>query len=223
MTLGVSIMAHPERNGLVADLAAKLPSNTPIVWDVNSVVWWTGRRAWVEGIDSNTTHWLVLQDDAAICQDLLPTVEAALQYVPPDSPLSLYVGTTRPDKMRVQGLVDDTTDQTSFLVMNRINWGVGVVIPTPQIQPMIEYCENRGIEARTPYDGQISKWFEFNGVPVYYTWPSLVDHRNTPSVFQGRDSSNRHAHKFIGENVSGLDIDWSGDVVSAHLQRKGQP
>jgi hypothetical protein len=44
------------------------------------------------------------------------------------------------------------------------------------------------------------------------TWPSLVDHRDVPSLVG--HGGGRYAHKFIGENASALDIDWSKPSVT---------
>ena len=223
LKLGVSIMAHPKRNDFIADLAKKLPANTPIIWDTDGAVWLTGKRAWEKGINSNTTHWLVLQDDAILCRDLIDGVENALKYIHPQSPLSLYMGKTRPSKNRVLQLARAATPNTSFIRMNRLNWGVGVAIPTTQIHDALAYCEKRGpVTQTTRYDLLLSRYFEFYRIPVWYTWPSLIDHRKTQSVLN-HEFADRQAHQFIGSESSALDIDWSGDVINFPLGPKLNP
>jgi hypothetical protein len=154
---------------------------------------------------------MVVQDDALVSRHLIPAVEAALGYVNPPSPLSLYLGRARPFADFVQSLVNQTTTETSFITTYRINWGVGLVIPTVQIPAMIDYCDKR---SDVMYDRRLSKWFQFNKTSIWHTWPSLVDHRNGPSLNNHNSIEDRTAHNFLGTDKSALDLDWSGNVVS---------
>ena len=65
----------------------------------------------------------------------------------------------------------------SWLVMRRIIWGPGIVLPTFLIRKVLMQGDKYRI---SNYDLRLSKWFERNAVPVYYTFPSLVNHRNGP-------------------------------------------
>lgn len=225
MKLGFCVMAHPDRADMACLLARHLPPSTTFIWDTDNTVWNTGKRAWLEGVGSETTHWVVIQDDAVLSLNLEAALQKALPYVNPQSPVSLYLGNTRPYKVHVDALVAKAKSfptPISWITMNRTNWGVGLVVPTVQIPHMIEYCEGRGVVSRrTPYDGLLSKWFEFNKIPVYYTWPSLVDHRRGPSILHSE--INRRAHWFIGEEKSGVDVDWSGRIVSVPQYSRQKP
>jgi len=51
-------------------------------------------------------------------------------------------------------------------------WGVGILIPSSHIEPMLEFVDDR----TEPYDTRIGIFYQRNRLPVYYTMPSLVDH-----------------------------------------------
>lgn len=202
-------MAHPRRSPFIPELESALDRPATVVWDDGSNSrWGTGRRALL-AYDPTATHHLVLQDDAVIPRDLVAGVEAALQHAPQDVPVCLYVGKVRPYREMVTEYVGRARG-ASWLVMDRLNWGVAVVLPTSMIDGLVAYCDQGSIPN---YDSRMSKWFEANNIPVWYPWPSLVDHRESPSLVPGRGHSGRVAHQFIGANTSALAIDYSGQVL----------
>lgn len=207
--VSVAIMAHPRRAAFIPELEAALDRPTTVVWDDGSNSrWGTGRRALL-AYDPDATHHLVLQDDAVIPRDLVAGLEAALAHAPQDVPVCLYVGKVRPYREMVTEYVNRARD-TSWLVMDRINWGVAIVFPTRIIDDLVAHCDTQTIPN---YDTRMSKWFEAKHIPVWYPWPSLVDHRESPSLVPGRGHAGRVAHRFIGADASALDIDYSGQVL----------
>lgn len=206
--ISTAIMAHPKRAEYIPGLLEALGPGVEVVWDEHNDRWDTGRRSLL-AYDPAASHHLVVQDDAIVCADLVAGLEAGLERVPDGSPVGLYVGSVRPWKARIQQLVD-SADGASWVTMSRLLWGVGVVVPTDQIPDMVEFCDRRHHEAN--YDLRLAKWFMFRGVRTWYTWPSLVEHRDGPSLVYGRNGG-RHAHRFLGADRSALNIDWSGPVV----------
>jgi hypothetical protein len=207
--VSVAIMAHPRRSGFIPELQAALDRPATVAWDDGSNSrWGTGRRALL-AYDPAASHHLVLQDDSVIPRDLVAGLEAALQHAPEDVPVCLYVGKVRPYREMVTEYVRRARD-ASWLVMDRINWGVALVFPTSIIDELVAYCDTQTIPN---YDSRMSKWFEAKRIPVWYPFPSLVDHRESPSLVPGRGHSGRVAHRFIGADASALDIDYSGQVL----------
>lgn len=204
-------MAHPARKAFIPPLLDKLDRPAEVVWDAgDNDRWSTGRRAWLAA-DRTASHGLVVQDDAIIPRDLVAGIEKALEHVPAKSPLCLYAGRVRPFRQLVQHMVDQTSGDTSWLTMNELHWGVGIVLPTELIGPCIAWGDTR---PEIPnYDRRIGRWLQHQGLTVYYPWPSLVDHRDSPSLVPGRGSSGRRAHRFIGADASALDQRWDGTVV----------
>jgi hypothetical protein len=77
---------------------------------------------------------------------------------------------------------------------------------------MVVWCDRRTDVAN--YDKRISRWCQSLGLTVYYPWPSLVDHRESPSLVPGRVGKGRRAHLFVGAEASALDQRYDGKVVS---------
>lgn len=212
-SVGVAIMAHRRRERFVPDLLAALDRPAEVVWDERNDRWHTGRRAMLAYRNHpGHTHWMVVQDDAIVCRDLAAGVEQALEHVPAKSPLCLYVGRVRPFREHVHRLVGRAGPGVSWLAMNNMNWGVGIVMPVELIEPCITWGDRRGDIAN--YDKRIGRWLQHQGITVYYPWPSLVDHRDSPSLVPGRGSAGRRAHRFIGADVSALDQRWDGRLLS---------
>lgn len=208
--VSVAIMAHPRRADFVPELEAALDRPATVVWDDGSNSrWGTGRRALL-AYDPAATHHLVVQDDAVIPRDLVAGVETALQHAPQDVPLCLYVGRVRPYREMVTEYVGRAAEGASWLVMDRLNWGVAVVLPVSLIEAMVAACDTQSIPN---YDSRMSAFFEDKGIEVWYPWPSPVNHRESPSLVPGRVGAGRVAHRFIGATTSALDIDYSGAVL----------
>lgn len=208
-TLSVAIMAHPKRAEFIPELEAALDRPAKVIWDEKNDRWDTGRRAMLAYDPAADAH-LVVQDDAIVARDLVAGLEQALGHVPDRSPLCAYIGTVRPWPTAVAQLVKATREDTSWIVMRQLNWGVAVAVPVPLIDEMIAWCDRRPDVAN--YDKRMSRWFEHQRLDVWYPWPSLVDHRDSPSLVPGRHGG-RHAHRFIGADASALEQRWDGDVM----------
>lgn len=207
--ISVAIMAHPARAEYVEELQGRLDRPAKVVWDERQDRWDTGRRSML-AYDPSASHHLVVQDDAVIPRDFVAGVEAALAHAPQDVPLCLYVGRVRPYRALVNKYVALAEGKASWLVMDQLVWGVAIVMPTKFIEPMVAWCDGQHIPN---YDTRMSRWLEYQQIRTWYPWPSLVDHRESPSLVPGRGHAGRIAHRFIGADASALDIDYSGAVL----------
>lgn len=203
ISLSVAIMAHPSRAVLVSDLLAKVDG--PVVWDEAGHPWDTGRRAMLA--HGNGTHHLVLQDDAVVCRDLIPGLEKALAAVPMDVPISLYTGRKRPNGPLVARMVKEAERRKApWLVLKKLLWGVGIVLPVPVIEAAVKRGDDQRIFS---YDSRLQRFFLERQSDVWYSVPSLVEHRDVPSLFPNRTGTGRTAHSFLGEHRSALEVDWT--------------
>lgn len=211
--LGASLMAHQSRAHLVPELLDRTGIPAELVsWDRRSDRWDTGRRAFEMGIDSGTTHWMVLQDDAVVCRDLIPGLQVALDHVPTDAIACPYVGTRRPLTEKVTAAVNQADAvNASWIVLQTLNWGVAIIVPTATIGDMLTWCDKLTIPN---YDKRVGQYYwRVHNWPCWYTHPSLVDHRDVPSL--AGHGPDRRAHRFAGEDVSALDLPWDGERVMA--------
>lgn len=206
-TLSVAVMAHPSRTEMVVDLLGRLDRPAPVVWDRINDRHDTGIRS-MEAFDPACTHHLVVQDDVVPCVDLIAGAERALRHVPQDVPVSLYLGRVKPFGKAVEN-VTRRADDASWITMEGVYWGPAIIVPTSTIEAMSKWFRGSNV---TNYDRRLSKWFQLTHRRTSYTWPSLVEHRGEESLIR-RSKAIRNAHRFIGADASGLDVDWSGPVA----------
>lgn len=205
--VSTAIMAHPRRKKFVDELVKDLDRDVEVVWDRYNNRWDTGSRALLS-YDSNATHHLVVQDDALVCRDLCAGMEEALgrlSSIKKPTPLGLYMGR----RFRKQCRMYDTSTVSWFTMP--LYWGVAIVLPVELIDKAVQWGNRHpGI---SNYDLRISEYLKSRQVPVWHPWPSMVDHRLSPSLVPGRGVRGRYAAQFLGRDASALDHDWSGKVV----------
>lgn len=209
MKISIAIMAHPSRKNAATALSLELgqyPFAAPqIIWDEVNEEWHTGKRALQYGIGKADWH-VVIQDDAILTPDFYRNLERAIFALRQQTLISLYTGTARPIPGRVAGAVRKSPDG-SFLRFPQLMWGVGIVLPSSHIAPLLEFVEDIELQ----YDNKIGEFYCRQGLPVYYTVPSLVDHDDdTDSLLPGHgraiDAEPRKAHRLAG----GL-IEWTNE------------
>jgi hypothetical protein len=136
-----------------------------------------GDWAWREH-DRDSDWALTLQDDAQPVDDLLNHVAAALEHAPRTA-VSLYVGTGRPKQPAVEAAVHTATATgAAWLEHPTLLWGVAVAMPTDHITPFLTWARTNHL----PYDKRIGAYWQRARIPVRYTWPSLVDHADGPTL-----------------------------------------
>lgn len=210
MKISIAIMAHPDRTVQAVALYNKIvqfPFVEPhIIWDQQNSEWHTGRRALAYGIGKADVH-VVLQDDAIINEYFFTNLEKALKAAPLRTCVSLYTGTVRPFNDRVTKAVEKAKN-ASWLQGYLLFWGVGIVIPSEHLEPLLEFCDSE----TDPYDTRIGLFYFRNTIPVLYTNPSLVDHDDDiGTLIEGRDDLPQG--KRVARNMIDRDIDWNSEIV----------
>lgn len=208
MKISVAIAAHPKREQLVEELLDRLDTQPVIVWDTEDDIWDTHKRAWESGLGSTSNYYLVIQDDALPCLNLIQGMEQALPHVP-IGPVSLYFGNARNHPKVARAALNADTQQASWIISSGFWWGVAAMLPVGMISEMLAFCSPR----RETYDRRLSIWTEHNQLPVYYPWPSMVDHIDEPSLAHVGRRPGRKAYKFVGEYYSALAFDGSRGIV----------
>lgn len=206
--LSVAVMAHPTREAFVDELMPSLPG-AQVVWDEKNDRWDTGRRSML-AYDPTADWHLVVQDDALLCRDFLPGVEAALEHVP-SNPVAFYAGRVRPHAARVVKLIRNArATGNPWVVMPGPWWGVAVAVRTEQIDAMVAWGDEH---PEIPnYDRRMAEHFERDDVACYYSVPSLVNHRvgpDNPSLVPGRSGAQGRVAYYFAAGESPLDVDWS--------------
>lgn len=174
MNISLAIMAHPDRRAAAEALLDQLSEypfvEAAVIYDQINEEWHTGKRALRQGIGKGEWH-VVIQDDAILTPRFYQNIKGAVVALNERALISLYTGTARPIPDRVKSAVGKTRDG-SWLAFHQLMWGVGIVMPTDHIKPMLEFVEDIDLQ----YDNKIGEFYARNGLLVYYTVPSLVDH-----------------------------------------------
>jgi hypothetical protein len=211
MKISAAIMAHPDRAESVAALLDALDRPVPVYWDPagppsgnGDRVWSVAREAW-RMADPAAGYHVLIQDDAVPCRDFLTGLERALEHVEPGALVCPYLGQGRNVPAR-WGQMARRADDTgaAWVRSGKLMWGVCLAAPVDILPEMIEWADRK---ARMPDDMRVGRWFERAGRDVWYTWPSLVDHRTGPSLTKHRAAERVARRHHPG---SALELNWSG-------------
>lgn len=218
-SLSASVMAHPTRTRYVDQLLDQLDRPVPVSWDLGGPPSPDRERRWANGVQAwrmaDGSDWhLVLQDDVTVCRDLLGGLERALERVPDHIGIvQPYVGKNRPLGSHFITLAGRAEKEGASWIQHRsMCWGVAIAVRTPSIEAMIEWASLR---KTLTYDTRLGRYYrDVLGQPTWYTWPSLVDHRDIPSLVG--HGVGRTAHKpYSG---SALELSWDGPLIEDQVR-----
>lgn len=134
--------------------------------------WANHRRAWMWCATQPEPWSLVLQDDAVPVPAMVETLTDGLTHLPSEGLVSLYLGTGYPGRWQTRiARATSGAGAASWLQSAHLLHGVAVAAPTAWVAGMVAPTS-----VSHPYDEQLSRWCRDNHRPVFYTWPSLVDH-----------------------------------------------
>lgn len=218
MIISVAIMAHHSREERANELKESLLHqgfcHVDLCIDRSEVP--SRKNEWVNGAKSLASHcrseWhIVIQDDAIISNNFRKNVVTAIKNIPSRSIISLYTGRVRPFSTLVQNAVDEAERTgANWLLSSTLHWGVGIVIPTNYIDTLLEFTRDRNEE----YDRRIGEYFFAGNAPVYYTYPSLVDHDDSLGSILGNGYNRlpRVAHRY----EPGFIEHWNSKVIKMY-------
>lgn len=181
LELAIGIVGHTTRGDQAAQLAEQVGAvyrsvdNGTLGCDNNHRKVWR----WMAG-RTHTPRWtLVLEDDAIPVPDFHTHAAAALTAAP--TPIvSLYLGTSRP--VAWQTRIQRATTQADkadacYITSTHLLHAVAVAIRTDLIADMLNH-----LPPGKPIDNAISQWARNQHHGIAYTWPSLVDHADGPTL-----------------------------------------
>ena len=213
MKISVSIMAHPKRKREAEALYKKLIqypfSDVYIIWDELNNEWHTGERSLKGGVVLGSDWHLVIQDDAVLTPHIYDNIVGLIAAMPVKSVVSLYTGKVRPLPERVTEAVAKAPDG-SFLTHYMMMWGVAILLPSDQIEAMLEFAADPKFRD-DKYDIKVGRFYMANRLPIYYSMPSLVDHDDSIGSLIGNDGTKqpRVAHRLARGLVS-----WTDTVIA---------
>jgi hypothetical protein len=169
--LSIVIMAHPSRAKFIPYLKEMLGDDIPVVFDEKNNIWDTCRRAWFAQ-DFSCEYGVVIQDDCIITRNFRKKAEKLLTE---DFIYSFYAGEMLREKIRI-ALHYKSDRVISSMIFNE----VALCMKMSRVKDMVKFCDER--EAQT--DHEIVKYARSQNLKVCYTLPSLVDHRDTESIWR---------------------------------------
>ena len=142
------------------------------------------RKVWLWHLEHCTTKWAVsLEDDAVPIPDFREQLNAALEQSP--SPVvSLYLGKHRVavwEKRKQLAIIRADNEDAHWFTTRTLLHAVAVAIRTDVLSDAITHGTQLG--DFFPNDEAISHWANATNNTVAYTWPSLVDHADQPTLF----------------------------------------
>lgn len=208
--ISIVVVAHPDRRHMVTDLQRHLTPEA-VVWDdgaygANA----NHRRAWKWIADSGNTntHALVLEDDVVLTPRFRHHLHTLARHLPPGI-TSLYLGTGRPPHWQL-AIADAITTLPSpdhcWLTGTHLLSAVAYLAPVDLFADLHAATTD---DPKVPIDRQVSRYAMATGTPVNFSWPSLVDHRDTAPVITHRTDGQPRTSPRKAWNV-GTRTSWAG-------------
>jgi hypothetical protein len=203
-TVRYVVVAHSSRFDMAVDLGYQLDADISVdTGDMGSNV--NHDVAWRMAYRGKEEWSAVVEDDVDLIPNFHKHVQGALNHIPSPGILSLYAGYPRPAKDRVKKAIDTAlTEGKSFIRHNSLLWGLAVIMPSRLVPSMLDLVSRAN---HLEYDQRFTYWTTRKRIPVYYTVPSLVEHRDEPSLIWN-DRPPRKAWVF------GQPESWNSDYVN---------
>lgn len=131
---------------------------------------------------------IVLEDDAQPVEDFRRQVDLALPQAN-TALVGLYLGTSNPGGV-IQRAVEpavvkaEATD-SNWIVADWFISGPGYAVRSDMLVPLIDSL----VESRGPVDVRINEWARYEEIPTWYSYPSLVNHDDAPSLINAHLSN----------------------------------
>lgn len=145
-------------------------------------------RAWELTQALETTWAAVLEDDAQPVQGFTQQAEQALSAAP-EPVVSMYLGRTRPKRWQERiapAIANADRADAHWLTTTHVLHAVAVAIHTDLREDWLDFAHTSTL----PPDERLTAWCIARGHSVAYTFPSLVDHADGPTLVRHSNTGN---------------------------------
>lgn len=189
LTAAIAVVAHhdraPQAHRLMQDVGA-----TYLAFDDGTLgATRNHRRVWQYLATKDTSYSVALEDDAVPVEGFRHQLEQVLS-VAPTPVVGLYLGTGRPPHL--QELISTAAaaadaQQAHWIIGNQLLHGVAIGIRTDLVTSMLDATK----DSTRPMDYAIRDWANAHQHRIGFCWPSLVDHRDQPTLITHPDGEPR--------------------------------
>lgn len=192
-SIAIGVVAHPTRKAQAEQLAHQVGADILFLDDCDLGSIANHRRTWhALTVISNTTHAVVLEDDALPVPHFRHQLQAAIENSPALI-TSLYLGRKRPPQWQAKierALKHAHIHDAHYILATQLLHAVGVAMCTDHITAMLNHTTP--LCARNlPWDEAIGAYARSIHETVAYTVPSLVDHADNGTLIAHRDRQPR--------------------------------
>jgi hypothetical protein len=184
------VVAHKDRRDMAEKLAETVDADH-IVWDHGSLGGNANHRAAWLYHQTHPAEWAVtLEDDAVPCKEFRWQLSRALAVAPAHL-VSLYLGRGHPSgwqKTFESAVQRAEKVDACWIVGKHSMHAVGLAADNTTVGVVNAALQVFGIY---PVDEALCAFTSRNDMPVAYTFPSLVDHADGPSLVKPRDGKPR--------------------------------
>lgn len=185
----IAVVAHVSRADAAERLAAAVAAGYIHYDDGTLGCNASHRNTWSWHAANTTTEWSVtLEDDALPVDGFTGQLSAALAVAP--APIvSIYLGRQRPPQWQDRialATAEATRVAAHWITGATVLHAVGIAVRTDLLPAMLAHAGHQ-----LPADEAVTAWARHHGHRVAYTWPSLVDHADQPSLVRHRDGDVR--------------------------------
>ncbi|WP_074133279.1 glycosyltransferase family 25 protein [Mycolicibacterium houstonense] len=187
MTHHTAIVAHLTRSAAAHQLMEEA-SATFASFDNGTRGCSGNHRRCLEWASTKDAEWaVILEDDAILCDNWADNLSHALELAPAPI-LSFYLGTSYPiqwQRFIRQAATKATDNNAAWIIGEQLLHAVAYAIRVEHIPDLLAH------KSKAPIDEAITEWARANGHMVAYTWPSMVEHRDEPTLVTHQHANNK--------------------------------
>ncbi len=167
-------------------------------------------RAWADTATLDSDWAVVLEDDAQPVTGFNTQAEQALTAAP-EPVVSFYLGQTRPHRWQQERITPaipqaDRAD-ANWLITTHVLHAVAIALHVDLREDWLDFAHSNPL----PIDERLSAWCLVRDHKVAYTWPSLVDHADGPTLIQHANTAGATGPRRAWR--TGRRAHWTGTTV----------
>ena len=211
VNIGIGIVSVLERYERAKKLRETIGVGSIVVDTNRNGSWFGTKEAW-KLCSKEYTHFLVIEEDVLVCKDFYETITNAVSAVP-DQLISFF--NLRSDKRLNEWAVKN---DSHWATLSAGTTGQAVLMPREMVYQFLLW-ESKYINPKIPYeDTRLWAFMKKFSYKTFVTVPNVCEHGGALTSALGFNNKGKVSYDFIGENVSGKDIDWTKGIekASAH-------